>query len=186
MAIILVATTDTIDNTVQFNVPQPIEDTYVPRGIARHTGTQAIAALGAADQTRFQLNLEFPGNYEYRLKGLSVAFESDDTVNDFELTAGGIILNDATVNDVRYTVEAPPASFRGGQQNKIVNWQKMVEMPDVLVSGAEGESTFIEFWDVSTDASSAGDFFWYIEWFFYDVSQARNWPIHAPFPVVCI
>lgn len=187
MAVVSVTTTDTGVPTL-FSLPAGgIRDTAVPRGIHTFEGTQAIAAKIAANQTQFQLTLNFTDAYIYMLKTGSLTMISDDQVLDFGDT--GIMFYSSTQVDnslwPHVNITSPGVSFSGAALVAVKTWERDWGTPCFAFDG-ETDDVRVAVADTSSDASSAGDIRWRYEFYIFDKDQYRNYPVHTPTPVrVC-
>lgn len=187
MTVITVSATDGGVVGTRWEVPQDqiLNMSPIPRGLRLYQGNQAIAALGANDETSVVITLTFPTAFQYLPKSLGIMFQSDDTTTEFqdigtmEYRPGanqslGIRMNFALFSD--------GAGIRLGIQS-IQNyrpegtWRRWINGPD-------GDTLVLMIADISNDTSTAGDIAWVGEFWEYDIEQCLKWPVNTPAPTL--
>lgn len=187
MAVVSVTQTDTGDGLKSWRIPgEPlVNTTFIPRGIRTYSGSAAVAAKGAPDQTRCTITLTFPTNFHFLIKSFTCRFTSDDTVNDFNSTGAITYVRGVGTFTADPMVEITSSGTinRGGAVAATKVYQMAVGAPRFMSNGAAGDSVLFDLADVSADASSAGDVLWLIEFFMFDQEQVLTWPINTCDPV---
>lgn len=187
MAVIGVAVIDNGRETVRWSVPSDnsLNLSPIPRGVREYGSFQAIAALGAGDETNFTVRFNFPGAFNYLLKSFSLQFLSDDITSEFGnlgtmaylpagVAAGG--------GEFTYALEAPGQSFQGAVRSEQV--YRPLGTYRRWIMGSRGDTMISGIQDMSGDASTAGDIFWQAEFWEYDIEQCLKWPVNTPVPQV--
>lgn len=187
MSIISVTPSDAGNETQRWSIPVEtvLNQSPVPRGLRYYGGTQAIAALGANDETSIQLTLTFPTAFNYLCKAISLVFASDDLTTEFS-NIGTLEYRPGGVTDLdlisQYELFSDGSSFRAAvasiqQYRPLGSWRRWLTGPD-------GDTLVVFLADISGDASTAGDFQWQAEFWEYDVEQCLKWPVNTPLPTI--
>lgn len=180
MAVIAVAVTDTGEETLHWKIPpgELINRTPIPRGRRIYTGSAAVAALGAGDETNVDITFTFPTAFVYLPKALTISFMSDDLTTEFS-NFGVLQYDSALFHQYAMVCDGPAfhVAVRSVQTYRPQGtWKRWIDgtaagVIDLLLA------------DISGDASTAGDVFWSAEFWEYDVEQCLNWPVNTPQPV---
>lgn len=182
MAIISVSTTTGPTQVERWEMP-PSPDAIrspVPSGVIHFNGTEAIAALDAANQTSYSLICTLPGGHVYILKSFTLRFASDDLVNDFN-DIGLCLYNIPTTSPVFNMVSPGAGVFLGNMAMKV--WQPTSTTPKRILFG--GRDTFNMYVaDMSADASTAGDMNYDVQFYEFDVDQIDKYELNTPIPMV--
>lgn len=190
MAIISVAATDSIGETVQHKLlPEPYQaTTFIPRGVATHEGTVAIATLAGGNQTQFSLTLSFPTNYTYLLKQASLSYQAD-TVEENSFGAVGLmeyLTGGGTKENIRAEFFSQGNIGIGNALVSTKTWQLQGHWHRFFCDGNRGDTVVCHLADLDAAAGGkvAGDMFWNFEWYFFDQEQMRDYPVHTAIPVL--
>jgi len=179
MAIVSVTSTDVGDTETLWGVPADaaLNITPISRGIRKYFGSVAVAALGAGDQTIVTITLTFPTKFIYYPRSLTCNFASDDTTSEFE-QFGDIAYNGAHAQ--RYLMDSGGGLAREEITNTAINiyrptgaWRQWLN-----VEGGGPTELRLIVSDQSGDASTAGDFFWFVDFWMYDKEQCFNYPVN--------
>lgn len=187
MAIISVLVGDGGRETTHWSVPEDnlLNMSPIPRGIRDYGQTNAIAALGAGDETNVVITLSFPTAFMYLPKSLSISFRSDDLTTEFS-NLGSMQYqprgNAALGIAKEYVLLCGGASFFGAAQSiqafhPVGTWREWVRGPDL-------DSVSMRISDISGDTSTAGDVYWTASFWEFDVEQCLNYPVNTPLPTV--
>lgn len=183
MAIIAIALTDLAPIRVAWERPPDYfgNRSPVPQGLAVFAGTGAVAAKDAANFTNLSITLTMPDGYAYLPRNLLTRFQSDDLVNDFDANGQG-----------NYGLVGRPFSPVFNLVSPGLNNVSCVNANRIWFPG-EGAAKAImrplstiamRMHDMSTDASTAGDAFWYAEFYVFNVDQVDKWEVNTPIPVI--
>lgn len=187
MTVIAVTVADAGDSTLRWEIPPGavLDHTPVPRGIRRYIGTAQIAALGAGDETNFNLTFTYPVQYNYLPKSLTIWFSSDDLTTEFS-NFGSLEYRPTTSSSLgtrrNYALVCEGAAFRAAVRSEQYfsprgTWKEWISGPDVDVI-----QIFLA--DISGDTSTAGDVSWFAEFWEYDIEQCLKWPVNTPQPTI--
>lgn len=182
MAIISNTTTVTgeISKTWQIPPEPGFSNSNIPRGIFTFDGTKAVAAKLAADQTRFRLLLNFTAPFCYLLRSVAIEYRSDDDVNDFLPIADCNYVLGGLNNEPHFQMLSEGVGRTGGTLTASQSYRLLDNYPRLFIDGRTDDLRF-NFADISTDASTAGDFFFHAEFWIYDKEQCNRHAVHTPF-----
>lgn len=183
MTVITVAVTDPGDETIRWEIPTDVrhDESHIPRGLRIYSGTAAVLALGANDETSVDITFTFPSVFCYLPKAVSISFVSDDLTTEFENIgsfeynpAAGSALGDRSM----YELVATGASFRLALRSEqtyhpLGTWRQWIR-------GNNGDRTRMFLSDISNDASTAGDINWWCEFWEFDIEQCFKWQVNTP------
>jgi len=186
MAIVSVqkALTGVIDS--QWSVPPQsvLDQVPVPRGLFVFCGSVAIPAKLAADSTRLFFSLTFNSSFAFIQKNLDLTVFSDDQVMDFDKCAFvNYFKTVGSATIVNAELKSGGPAHHGSNLAAVQNYHPAVNSIRPIIDG-DTMSIGVNVADISTDASSAGDAFFCGEFWMYDKSQLRNYPINSPLPVI--
>lgn len=142
-----------------------------------------MAALGSADQTAVVITLLFPTKFLYLPKRVNIYFESDDTTTEFEQF--GVLAYEDSTASVRHTYEL--ASSGVGRFTALLAatniYHPIGAWREWINAEAQGASNNIDrmtlnIQDMSGDTSTAGDVFWNVDFWIYDLEQCMNYPVN--------
>lgn len=181
MAVVPVTQTDTGDEFQQWSIPiQAVQHTsFIPRGVRTYRGSVAVPAKLAADQTRVSITYTFPGSFCYLIKNFTARFTSDDQTNDFDAEG---CLEYSFLEAPMIPVTSKGLNHSGGTLKASRIYHMESQYPRYFMSGAD--SMTLNLADVSSDASTAGDVFWRLDFHVLDVAQCNDWPVNSPIPVI--
>lgn len=188
MTVILATATDSGFQGVRWEVPQDnaLDHSPIPRGVRTYTGTLAVLALGANDETNVRVEFTFPSAFNYLIKSLTVQFRSDDVTTEFS----NFGLLDYFPGDVKtpgirfeYPLVCEGAAFRDAV-NSIQVYHPIGTSWRRWVSGPDGDTMRVNLADISNDASTAGDCDWSLEFWEYNINQCLQWPVNTPAPTL--
>jgi len=160
---------------------------YIPRGTARFSGTQAIATLVAGNETQFELTFTFPTNRTFLMKQASFMYRADNaeptTFTDVAIAEYSLA---ALTQAARIEMLSHGNSGVGVALRSAKVWQPTPGYPRLFVDGPAGDSMVFNFSDPDTaqDGQVAGDFFWTAEFWMYDQEQVRHAAINTGAPVI--
>lgn len=180
MAIVTTSLALTGTRSSQWAVPTDdvLRNSAVPRAIYSHSGSSAIAAKLAADQSRVVVTLDFEAPYCYLLKSISCLLESADDVMDFD--AVGSVGYDIPNVDPSFEIESKAVTRAGStltaRRTYVATGDSFIQR---LIDG-DRDGMSISLADVSADASSACSVFIRTEFYEFDKEQCLNWPVHTP------
>lgn len=155
----------------------------IPRGIIKYDGTTAVALKTAGNLTAFKVVTTLPDGFAYLMKSAVIKVVSDDLVNLWDLF-GALTVN--IDKDAAAAVSYPFNAFgtailgSGTRATKIftpvTGTSKFILMSDDVVDFRLTDSDAAE--------SPAGDIFWHIELYQYDVDQVLKYEVNTPIPVI--
>lgn len=186
MAVIAIALTDNAPVPIRWELPPGPSQirSVVPVGLLVFTGSGAVTAKGAGDETNLTIALTMPGGVAFIPRNMMVSVTSADTVNEFELVGTCDIITipmipGATQNP-RFNMLAPGFNFAAAAVKQIV-W-----VPDrgaiKPVMPADSIVTF-NFADMDAGATSAATARWYTDFYVFELDQIDKWQINTPTPV---
>lgn len=191
MAVVSYNPTDAGDGITSWSIPPGtvMPGSFVPRHVRHYRGTQAIAAKGAGDEIRFQLQVTFPDPYIFLLKNLSFSFISDDVTNLWE-SVGILKFVEENVNptfaEMIWTALASDGvCMVDSVQRSVRTWRTNAGAPRPFIDPPRG-NVEVALCEQDAGAGIAGDVFWSIDFYAFDRDQALTWPIHTAAPVFCI
>lgn len=157
----------------------------IPRGLITYTGADAIALKGAGDETVYALTLTMPPNFAYLLRNLMVTMVSDDLTNNFNLIGKGSYAGDSFA----FSLVNPPwnlisaGEFIEGAAVKASRiWVPGAGTPKLILQG--GDRVAAELTDMDAGASTAGDMFYFYEFYVFDITQIDKWELNTPIPTI--
>jgi len=180
MAVIDVVSTDTGDGIVNWSVPPDnvLNETGIPRGVRVYNGSVAVPALGIGDETAVNITFTFPTAYSYLCKSLNLRFQSDDETTEFD-RQGVLLYTDGQQLGYQYALDSPgPAFVKSAGIMKSIDVYHPVGTWRQWISGGRGDTMNLTLADISSDASTAGDVFWRVEFWEYDLEQCFNWQVN--------
>jgi len=178
-----VASTGVITETWSVPGGDILDNTLVPRGINTFEGTQAIPSLLSGNQSRIRITLSFDSPFSYLLKSLSVIITLDSGVtNDFEQVA--LLTIGQTGQNASFELENSGLVFNAANllPSRAYRLPGQALTPKVWIDGSSN-SCLLDFADISTDATVAGDIVWLVSFLIYDNEQRKHWKTNAPTPV---
>lgn len=158
----------------------------IPVGLITYTGSDAIAAKDAADQSFYRLTVTFPDGFAYLPRNLMTTFISDDLVNDFNLVGKafyngpGITAGLARNPELQWISSGESISSNATKAQKI--WVPGAGAPKLLTQG--GDTMGFDHADMTSDASTAGDFHYFQEFYVFNVDQVTRWEVNTPIPTI--
>lgn len=181
MAVIPVTITDNNPEVQRWEMPANYDGlrSPIPRGILTYSlpaGT-AVAALDAANQTFISLAMNFPTGFTFLPRSLSFMFISDDLTNDFNNNAFGFY--SGFLGD--FNITSPGEVIAGATVARRI-WTIAPGTAKLFIPG--GAQVGAQFVDMSADASTAGDFFYFCKFYIFDVDQITKWELNTPIPTI--
>lgn len=154
----------------------------VPMGVVQFEGSEPIAVKGTNDETNYKLVTVLPGGFAYLIKSATVAFVSDDLVNDFgNFGVMRYLLNTAGIT---YAFDAPGESFLGNAAKAARIYSISRGSAKLMLQPDAGHTIDFRLTDMSADASTAGDVNYFIEFYQYAIGQVTKWEVNTPLPTL--
>lgn len=183
MAVIQVVKTDALPFKKAWAMP-PNPDSLrspIPRGILTFEGSQAIALKAAGNITDFQLITTLPSGFGYISKSVSVKYVSDDLVNQFNVNGNSnVTLENGAAVSYPFTSPGNTLVGIGTRATKIYvpdrGTNKFILTPSDVVDW--------RIQDDHADESPAGDIFYFVEFYQFDIQQITEWEVNTPIPII--
>lgn len=185
MAVVPVFTTDATPDVSRWEMPANPDSlrSPIPRGIIKYDGTAAIPLKGAGDLTDFKLIITLPDGFAYLMKSAAIKMVSDDLTAQFNLFGSMTVnINKSAAAAVSYPFNAHGNTIFGSGTRAgtiftpVVGTAKFILMSDDVLD--------FRLQDDHADETPAGDAFWHIELFQYDVDQVLKYEVNTPIPVI--
>lgn len=177
-----------------------LDETWIPRGEVLFQGSQIIPSKLAADENKWTLQCLFPRNFAYKIAEVRIWALSNGSgpMEDFERQMSALVSSDdEEVDDWFFSMlnegpllESPPRNDSFAFDFTSVTLDRMTflvpagDLGALIEAGSAAAQLFLQWMDVSTDATTAVTAFFRIRCLMYDISQARYWPIHTPTPII--
>lgn len=182
MAVVSVSVQDSIPLPTKWEMPTSQESlrTPIPRGVVTFSSSDPIATLSAGDETAYSVQCTMPGGFAYLPKVINLRFSSDDLVANFNLNAFGF-----------YTRADGPVTFFWSLEGLLVIdsaveanivWQPLPVTPKLYL--LPGEQLTLRAADMDAGGSTAGDMFYFIELYVFDIDQIDKWATNTPIPII--
>lgn len=184
MAVVSVSINDSTMNPRKWELPVNYLGlrSPIPIGLGHYVGTSAIATLSAGDETSVKVTLTMPTGFVFIPRTFNMAFISDDLVNNFNALGYWHYGID------RHATSGFPQGTMKSPGNVIIDAIKAMKVyvPDVqapkeLLAG--GDVARFRFADMDAGGSTAGDFWYFAEFYIYNVDQIDKWEVNTPVPI---
>jgi len=183
MAVVTVSVTDSAPVATKWEMPPNYEGlrSPIPRGLITYAGTDAIATLTAGDETTYQLSLVMPPGFAYLPKMIQVLYRSDDLDANFNNLALGFYLRAIDKGTPHFSLQSPGEIIRNALDANIV-WAPLPVTPKLVLQASD--SMGIQCADMAPGGSSAGDMFYFMQFYVFDVDQVDKWEVNTPIPII--
>lgn len=183
MATISNSTNAVVTHTQIWEIPPgaEVDRTVIPRGMTQYQGAASVAALGAGDVLRLRVQFVLPTNFFYLLKTATLRFISDGVTESWEAN-GQAIWNDAEIGFDTVSGMSSVLTYDYSTGVPAARVYQLIEpVPQIFLSGPAGSLFIMETSDI-TPTSLAGDVFWGVQMYQFDVEQMSNYAVHTQFP----
>jgi len=183
MTVITANATDTGTTGDRWSVPQDntLNQSPIPRGTREYSGTIAVDALGANDETSVNITMTFPTPFIYLVKNINIEFRSDDLTSEFS-NIGILEYRRPARAFFEFGMLSDGQAFRVGV-NSQQNYRPTGNYR-LFIQGPLNDTLVMRLCDASNDTSTAGDILWQASFWEYDIEQCLSWPVNTPNPVV--
>lgn len=186
MAIVTVSVSDSAPFATKWTMPGNYEGlrSPIPRGLITFAGDDAIALLGAGDETNYELALVMPAGYAYLPKTIQLSYESDDLVANFGLVGFGRYVIFATAGARKpplFNIVSPGEVINGAAEAGRI-WTPERAVPKL--SMLEGDQLQLRVQDMTTGGSTAGDMNYFVQMYVFDRDQVDKWEVNTPIPTI--
>ena len=187
MAVVSVTATDVGDEITLWEVPpeESLNYSYTPRALRGYRGTQIVPALGIGDETNVAITFTFPSTFVYLPKTIGISFQSDDLTSEFS-NIGAIEYDpagNATLGNRRtYQLRSEGPWFHAAA-NSVQTFEPIGTTWRQILDSARGDQMVLRLSDISGDASTAGDVYWYCDFWEFDRVQCLKWGLNTAQPV---
>lgn len=184
MAVISISTTDATPKVRRWEMPAGPQGirSPVPRGILCFNGTTAIASKLSTNVTNVRLIVQPPTGYVHLLKSFALRVASDDLSIDFGLFGTGSYSLASTAINPHFNIVAPGISFVTLATRANIIFVPTPDTPKFFLVDTDNIAFNVQ--DMSADASTAGDYFWNVELYQFDVDQIDKFELNTPIPVI--
>lgn len=185
MTVITVTCTNAEPVPVRWSTPPTNQqiNSAIPLGLIIFSGTDAIAAKQAGDETSLILKQVMPDGFVYLLRNTELQIRSDDLVLEFDLVGEGIYNRQLpdTIQQPKFTITS------SGKYSQLATKAVQMYTPDVLTPKLilrPADTLEYRIADMDSGATSAGDLFYYTEFYVFAIDQVDRWMVNAPAPVI--
>lgn len=185
MAVIAVSISDVASNAKRWAMPETYQAlrSPVPQGILVYEGTQAIALKIAGNFTSIALTLTMPLGFSYLMRNVACTFASDDLTNQYNATGLGLYTGANFLGEAPHFNIVSPGEFINNTASRASRLFNPTPLTPKLLLVGNG-TVILAIQDMHADESPAGDFFWYAEFYIFNVDQVDKWEVNAPIPTI--
>lgn len=187
MTVITVAATDDTPVPVRWESPNDYSGARspIPSGLLIFAGDDAIAILGAGDETAYSLTITMPNGHAYLPRNLQHRFGSADLVNNFGDNGSVIygLANPPMLSglDARFNYISPGEYIVSAVVAERI-WVPGLGAQKLLLRG--GDTMVFVLSDMASGGSTAGTMRYWLEFYQFNVDQVDKWEVNTPTPVI--
>lgn len=186
MAVVPVAINDAAPRGQQWSLEagSAQQRSPIPRGLLVFSGTAAVALKDAANVTSVVLTLTMPTGGAFLPRNFNWRFQSDDLTNDFNVRGHAFYTRAAPIDNGAaplFTMLSPGGYIVVGTIGAL-NWVPAPGSPKLMLAG--GDTMTFSAQDQSSDASTAGDISYWMEFYVFDQDQIDKWQVNTPIPTI--
>lgn len=182
MTVITVNVADTNPRAVQWELPASpdVLRSPIPRGLNIFEGSNAIALLGAGDETSYRLTCTLPTGYAYIPRNYYVTYTSDDLVANFNVIGQGAYGVAGFDRGIEFNMISPGEMILGATLAQFTWLPGRGTQKPIMVGG---DTFVVRLADMASGGSTAGDMVYMVEFYVFDVDQIDKWQINTAVPV---
>lgn len=184
MTVIAIALTDVEPTRKLWETPpDPVAlRSPIPMGTIKFQNSGAVAAKGANDETNLSLKLTMPSGYVYLPRFIETRFTSDDLVETYNANAfGHYVFASGDNSFITFNMTSPGQFIEGAIKAEKI-WIPGLGTPKILMRPTD--TLNFGFADMDAGATTAGDLFWAVELYVFNVDQIDKWEVNTPIPII--